>query len=582
MGITGLAGLAGRYALIIAAVLPAACTMTPDYQRPQQELPTTYRNQVPDPSPELPRPQSQWWKGFGSAELDALVDEALDKNHDIKAATFRIAQAEAQAGSAASALLPSVTMNAKRSVDAPTGGQGAILAIGTKRTHRLSSMSLSASYELDIWGKIRASEASSLATALANVHDREALAITMVSDLVGTYLQYLEFLDREAVARQNIANMKTMHAAVRERVRLGESSELELAQQRNVLAQGEASVPPLVLQRERAFNRLATLLGRPPGMLKLNGKSLEPLKVPEVAAGLPSDLLLRRPDVKKAEANLVAANANIGVARAKMLPSLTLTGERGWASQLFDNIALPGSIFYTAAASIAGTIFDYGKTQADIDYSRAKHSELVEVYQQTILSSLRDVEDALAAIRLQGELEVAQREVLMASVDAYRLSAEAFRLGMVDYLNVLETQRTRFQAEDANVQARSGRLAAALSLYKALGGGMEKPEEPAEDKPPVAGTSPSEPAQPPAKAPGAQPTTSSGTSQIPPQPAASAGPRSGVLVPTAATTPAPVAPKPPASLALTMPASSDIPDFVPLAPKAVPRDLPVLSFSNAD
>ncbi|MDO8606185.1 MAG: efflux transporter outer membrane subunit [Phaeospirillum sp.] len=474
----GLTGRMGRWALLaIATTLPSACNLTPDYERPQQDLPGTYRNPLPDPSPEIPRPLSLWWKSFDSVEMDALVEEALANNHDIKAATQRIAQAEALAGSAGSAMLPSVTLNAKRSVDSPTGGQGAILGSGTNRTHRLSSVGFSASYELDLWGKIRASEASALATTLANVHDRETLAITMVSDLVGAYIQYLQSVDRESVALQNIANMKTMHAAVRERVRLGESSQLELAQQRNVLAQGEASIPPIVLLRERSFNKIAALLGRAPGALSLTGKSLSELKIPEVGPGLPSDLLLRRPDIKKAEANLVAANANIGVARAKMLPSFSLTGDRGWASQLFDTLTSPGSIYFTLAASVATTIFDNGKTEADIAYSRAKFAELVEAYQQTVLNSLRDVEDALAAVRLEGELEVAQTEVLNASLDAYQLSSEAFRLGMVDYLNVLETQRTRFQAEDANVQSRFGRLSAVVALYKALGGGMERQED---------------------------------------------------------------------------------------------------------
>lgn len=470
--------LAGRWALLATvAILPAACNLTPDYERPQQDIPATFRNPVPDPSPEMPRPLSEWWKSFGSAELDALVDEALANNRDVKAATQRIAQAEAQAGSVASSLLPSVSLSAKRSVDSPTGGQGTLISGTTNKTHRLSSVGFSASYELDLWGKIRASEANALATALANVHDREALAITMVADLVGTYLQYLESLDRENVARQNIANMKTMHAAVRERVRLGESSELELAQQRNVLAQGEATIPPLTLQRERAFNKIAILLGKAPASLKLAGGTLQDLKIPEVSPGLPSDLLLRRPDIKKAEANLVAANANIGVARAKMLPSFSITGERGWASQLFDNLTSPAAIYWTLAGTVVTTIFDNGKTEADIAFSKARFAELIEVYQQAILTSLREVEDSLASIRLEGELEVAQREVLQASLDAWRLSSEAFRLGMVDYLNVLETQRTRFQAEDANVQSRFNRMSAVVVLYKSLGGGMERPEE---------------------------------------------------------------------------------------------------------
>ena len=522
-----------RWVLVAAIAMTAsACNMTPNYQRPKQDIPTTFRNPLPEPSPELPRPQSQWWKILGSEELNTLVEEALANNHDVKAATHRIVQAEAQAGSAAAALLPTITASGKRSVDSPQGGQGANPEFPTNRTHRLSSAGLTVSWEVDLWGKVRASEASSLASALANLHDREAIALTMVSDVVLTYVQYLEGMDREAVARSNIANMKAMYGAVRERVRLGESSNLELAQQRNVLAQAEATVPPIVLQRERAFNKLAVLLGRPPQTLALNGKTMRDLLVPEVSAGLPADLLLRRPDIRKAEANLLAANANIGVARSKLLPSLAITGDRGWASQLFEHITQPGSIYYTLAATLTSTIFDNGKIQTDIDASRGKYDELVEVYQQSILTSLRDVEDALLAVRLQGDLEVAQQEVLQASLDAYGLSSEAFRLGMVDYLNVLETQRTRFQAEDAKVQARFGRIEAAIGLYKALGGGMESDEAVADATPNATATPPI--SAPPAPPPAAAPAPVAPTPEPAPVPAA----------PTPEPTPAPVAPTP--------------------------------------
>ncbi|WP_161625065.1 efflux transporter outer membrane subunit, partial [Paramagnetospirillum caucaseum] len=457
--------------MAVLAMGGSACNMTPHYERPKQDIPTSYRNPLPEPSPEMPKPLSQWWKIFGSEELDTLVAEALANNHDLKAAANRIIQAETQAGSAASALLPTITASGKRSVDSPQGGQGSDPNPPTNRTHRLSSAYVSASWEVDLWGKIRASEASSLATTLANIHDREAVGIALISDVVLTYIQYLEGMDREAVARSNIANMKAMYAAVSERVRLGESSNLELAQQRNVLAQTEATIPPILLQRERAFNKLAVLLGRPPQTLALNGRTLRDLRVPEMSVGLPSDLLLRRPDIRKAESNLMAANANIGVARSKLFPTLTITGDRGWAAQYFDTITNPKSIFFTLAGTMVATLFDNGKTRSDIEYSEAKAAELVETYQQIILTSLRDVEDALMAVRLQGDLEVAQQEVLQASLDAYGLSSEAFRLGMVDYLNVLETQRTRFQAEDSKVQARFSRLEAAVSLYKSLGGG---------------------------------------------------------------------------------------------------------------
>jgi outer membrane protein, multidrug efflux system len=476
-----MAGSGGQWALLVAAAaLLSACNMTPDYERPQQDLPTTFRTPLPPPPPDLPRPTSQWWTSFGSDELDALVEEALANNHDLKAATHRIAQAEATSGGAGSALLPTIGVSAKRSMDSPDGGVGVTDTPLSGRSHRLQSVSMTASYEFDLWGKNRASEQSALAGAMANVHDREAIAITLVADLVNTYLQYIEGLDRERVIRQNVANMRAMQDAVRERVRLGESSELELAQQRNVLAQAEATIPPVVLQREHAFDKIAVLLGRAPGTLALRVSTLADLNVPQPAPGLPSDLLLRRPDVRKAEANLIAANANIGVARARMLPSFSLTGERGWGSQLIGTLLTAESIYYTMAASVAATIFDNGKGEADVAFSKAKYAELVEVYQQAILASLRDIDDALIAIRLNADLETAQQEVFQASNDAHKLSSEAFRIGLVDYLNVLETQRTRFQAEDARVQARFGRLAAAVSLFKALGGGME--DGPAKDQ----------------------------------------------------------------------------------------------------
>lgn len=550
----GLSARAARWVMIVAlTVSSAACNVTPNYERPKQDIPASYRNPLPEPSPEMPKPLSKWWTIFGSEELNTLVEEALANNHDLKAAAARIRQADATAGSTAAALLPTITASGKRSVDSPQGGQGADPNPPTNRTHRLSSAYISASWEVDLWGKIRASEASALASAFANVHDREAVGLSLISDVVLSYIQYLEGVDRETVARSNIANMKAMYQAVSERVRLGESSNLELAQQRNVLAQTEATIPPIVLTRERAFNKLAVLLGRPPQTLSLNGRTLRDLRVPEISAGLPSDLLLRRPDIRKAEANMIAANANIGVARAKLFPTLSISGDRGWAAQYFDNITKPGSIFFTLAGTMAATLFDNGKTRSDIDYSEAKYAELIETYQQTILISLRDVEDALMAVRLQGDLEVAQQEVLQASLDAYGLSSEAFRLGMVDYLNVLETQRTRFQAEDSKVQARFGRLEAAIGLYKALGGGMELDE--GADKPKTPAPAPAGQSEtrntPPAPAPA--PAAAPAATEAPPPPAAPLPPVEAEQAPSAPALNSPAArlapPPPPAPAA---------------------------------
>jgi NodT family efflux transporter outer membrane factor (OMF) lipoprotein len=454
--------------LALAAAL-AACSQQPDYVRPEQPLPDRYAF---DPGREgLPLPASQWWKAFRSKELDGLVERALAENHDLKAAMHRIAQAEAQAGVTAGALLPTLQYSAKSSVSGPKGGVGTVDA--TERSERLYQYGLQASYEIDLWGKNRSAMDAALATAQASLFDRETVAISLVADVTVSYLNYLQAGDRIAVANSNIDNMRRVLATVRRRAEIGEGTELEVTQQQNALEQAQATVPVLELFRAQQANRLAVLTAQAPHDLHLAGTSLNDLAIPEVAAGMPSELLLRRPDIRKAEAGLIAANANIGVARAKLFPSLTLSAERGWGAPFLSAASGPGALFYVAAASLGGVIFNNGQTRAEIAYSEARKEELVDGYRQAILSSLRDVEDGLAAVRFTGDQERAQRGALDLARKAYGLSQKAFDAGMTDYLTVLDTERTLHTAEDSAVQARFARLNSAVSLYKALGGGTE-------------------------------------------------------------------------------------------------------------
>jgi NodT family efflux transporter outer membrane factor (OMF) lipoprotein len=459
-----------RAALTLAALMVAGCSQQPQYVRPDQPLPANFAHDAG--REELRQPPSQWWREFGSDELTDLVETALRENHDLKAAFHRITQAESLAGVAAGTLLPTLQYSTKASVTSPKGGIGTMDA--TERSERLYQVGLQASYEVDLWGKNRSAMDAALATAQASLYDRETVAITLVSDVVVAYLNYLQATDRIAVANSNIDNMRRVLVTVTKRAEIGEGTELEQTQQQNALEQALATLPVLELFRSQQANRLALLTGRTPQEVRLHGTSLEQLRIPEVAPGLPSQLLLRRPDVRKAEAGLVAANANVGVARAKLFPSLTLTGERGYGAPYLSQMLTPAGAFYTAAAALGGVLFNNGQTQSEIDYSKARFAELVESYRHSILSSLRDVEDALVAVRFTTDQERAQRSALAVARRAHNLSQRAYAVGMTDYLTVLDTERTQHTAEDNTVQARFSRLNAAVSLYKALGGGTEQ------------------------------------------------------------------------------------------------------------
>ncbi|OAN53682.1 hypothetical protein A6A04_13840 [Paramagnetospirillum marisnigri] len=455
------------------AALLSACTVGPDYVRPEQPVPVDFRASSNERQV-LARPKSRWWTQFGSAELNALVEDALASNHDVRAAKQRIAQAEAKAGIEAGALLPTVQGSSKMETGKKSSNSFAQSATVVQQLYQAS---IEVSYEIDLWGKNRSAMSAALATAQSSVFERETVVVTLVADVVGTYFQYLQSCERAVVAKRNIENMKRVLSKVEHRQRIGEGSELEVYQQATALHNAEAILPVIELTREQQLNRLAYLVGKSATELKLEGRSLDDVMIPEVSEGLPSELLLTRPDIRRAEANLVAANANINLARAKMFPSFTLTGERGWASSDLHNLISPGSIIWTLAGKLAQTIFDNGKSNSEIAYYEARWNELVELYRQSIIASLRDVEDSLANIRYSKERDEAQGLMVGSARKAFTLSQGAFSIGIVDYLTVLETERTQYNAEDIKIQTRYGRLSAAVGLFKALGGSIEPEKE---------------------------------------------------------------------------------------------------------
>lgn len=459
-----------RSSLPLLALLLAACSQTPDLAVPEMALPAAYGNTQPAT---LAAPAA-WWTLFNAPELDRLEQAALAANHDLKAAMFRIRQAEATLRVAGAPTLPTIAAAGSGSNKMSHGSTGtATRTSNSATTARSFQGSLSASYEVDFWGKTRAGIQSAEAALVASRFDRDTVALTLTAEIATTWMQALALSDRVMVARRNLDLARQTLDLAEKQAAFGKTSQLEAAQQRATVAAIEAQLPALELQRQQTIDALAILTGLAPSQLTLESASLAGLPAPVVKAGLPSDLLRRRPDIAAAEANLAAANANIGIARAQLFPTLSLTAEGGYTSPYLLPLLDAHNTFWTLGTSLAATLFDNGKLQGNVELAEARMRESAETYQGTVLIALKEVEDQLAALRWLAGQEEAQTRAVAAAREAQRLSDVRYREGAVEYLTVLEAQRTLLTAEDNAVQVRLARLTASVGLVKALGGGME-------------------------------------------------------------------------------------------------------------
>ncbi|OWY28868.1 efflux transporter outer membrane subunit [Herbaspirillum robiniae] len=407
-------------------------------------------------------PDSDWWKQFGSNELSNLVDEGQHNNFEIAAAFSRVKQAEAQARIAGAPLLPNVGVTANAARTVPLSG-------GTPSNS--ADAGLQVSYEIDFWGKNRAGADAAEASLRANRYDRETVALTVTSGIVSTYLQVLSLRDRLEIARQNVSNAERVLKLVEAQSRAGSASPLDLARQRSALANQRQLIPDLQQQEQDAQTALAILLGRPPQNFRVQEKGLAQIQMPRISAGLPSELLTRRPDIRRAEANLAAANANVAVARAALFPSITLTGSTGAQSNALLSLFDGPNLFANIGAGLIAPIFDGGRLRSQRDLAIAQKEELVQVYQQRVINSLSEVEKALGAIRsLEERYRLKSGEVDQARF-AFELSEIRYRAGAEDLMVVLDTQRILSEAQNQLGQIKLQRLQATVSLYKALGGG---------------------------------------------------------------------------------------------------------------
>jgi NodT family efflux transporter outer membrane factor (OMF) lipoprotein len=453
------------------ALALGGCGLVPEGISSGLALPGRLRE---EPGPEAPLwPEAEWWRGFRSAELDALMAAAIAANTDLRAAAARIRQADAQVRISAQALLPTgnLSFNAQRTQTPRTTVVG-LGGGGSRFIQRESfSASLGAAYEVDFWGRARNTVAAAQQTALATRFDAGTVGVTTLASLANTYFAVLAAREQLAIQEQNLAVAGRVLNVIRQRVAVGTTTGLELAQQEALVAQLRATIPPLRQQVEQNRNALGTLTGQVPESVPMPAQPLARLRVPPVSAGLPSEVIVRRPDVWFAEALLAAAQADVAAARAALFPTIQLTASGGVQSVVLENLLRPGSVLYSLAAGLVQPVFQYGALRATVEAQRGRAEELLEGYRRAILDALVDVENALVALRETTEGERLQAEATAAAERAYAISEARLQAGTIDLITLLTTQTTLFNARVQLVQARLARLQAAVGLFRALGGG---------------------------------------------------------------------------------------------------------------
>lgn len=464
-------GRAARWLVALAMVASSAgCILTQDLPDPALDIPQGYkaaRLSAPDAPPTL-----DWWRGFRSPELTVLMEEAQTVNLDIAAATARFIQADAQARVAGAVLLPSLSGTGQQTYSRSSGSSASGLTNGGREVVNYQA-SLSASYELDFWGKNRDAAQAAEEIAVANRFDRDVVALITLTSVANAYFQVLSAQDRLRTAERNIASAVRILEAIKQRLQAGTGTDLDVAQQESVLANQRALVPPLRQTLALNVNALATLVSRPPESVNISGGSLNRISSPRVTPGLPSELLTQRPDIRRQEAQLASATANVGSARAQFFPSIQLTGAGGYQSSSLVSLFQPHAAFFNVVGGLTQPIFDGGRILGNFELTKARQDELLQTYRKTVIQSFADVDNALVSIRETSNRLRLVREVLAASRRAFQLSEQQLRAGTADIVTVLNTQLTLFQAEDSLSQAQLARLLAIVSLYQALGGGWE-------------------------------------------------------------------------------------------------------------
>ena len=459
----------------------------PDYHRPGTgiQVPASYQHGPKNMM--TPASEDRWWEVFEKPELNHLVEEVRRNNLDIKKATARTLEVQSQLVQTRADRFPSLSIDGSAErrqrpiIGIVPGG-----SFSTKTD--IYTLSLPASFEVDLWGRLARGEEAARADLLQAEENRRTVAQTVVAETISLYLQMESLERRVQIALESIENFRRSLALVESRYKRGLISVLDVRQARRILAGAQALLPTLREELGVTQQRLAVILGRYP-------TARPPRPQPEdyfrclapVPPGLPSDLLLRRPDIRAAEANLMALNARVGAAKASRFPRITLTGNYGYTSEALDQLIRRENELWHLASGIAQPLFDAGKLKAGQRAAEARYQQGVAEYAKSVLTAFSEVESSLLTRKEQLERRDRQLRFLLEARATQDVADKRYRRGLVDYLTVLEAQRTRFEAEESLVLVELALLTNRVTLHRALGGGWAEPGEVFSDQSSVVG-----------------------------------------------------------------------------------------------
>lgn len=458
-------------ALVLLAAFCSGCTVGPNYKRPEVVAPEAYRGlPAPEAAPgTLSFGDQKWWEAFQDETLQQLIRVALEQNYDARIAAVRILEARAQLGITRADQFPTVSANAGAANERFPASLGQP-AIETS----VNQVSLALAWELDFWGRYRRATESARAALLASEWARQAVISTLVSDVAAAYFQLRE-LDLELdISKKTLASRKDSRRLTQILADGGATSMLDVRQAEQLVFAAAAAIPDLERRIEQQENFLSTLLGRNPGSVPRGRNLTEQPRAPEVPAGLPSALLERRPDIRQAEQELIAFNAQIGVARADFFPRISLTAAGGYQSSALTGLFSGPAGLWTFGGNLVQPLFTGGRIRNRVRFAEARKQEAVLAYRKTIQQAFREVSDALVGYRKSQEFRAQQEQLTRSAEDASRLSTMRYKGGATSYLEVLDSDTRHFAAQLTLAQAQLQELQSLVQIYRSLGGGWQQ------------------------------------------------------------------------------------------------------------
>ena len=454
----------------LAAVVLGGCAIGPDYKRPPVTPPDAFRGQV-SAGEVASLADAPWWEAFRDPVLNGLIQEALAGNYDVRIAAARVQNARAQAVVARAPFFPQLGYGANA---ARSKGLGNILGLPGSSSDESSLYlgGISMSWEIDLWGKIRRLSEAASARLLASEEGRRAVLLSLLSDVAQGYFELLQLDARVTIARQSTEAYQGTYNLFKDRLQFGVASELQTSRAEGALAQAAASIPELESQIAAKENQISTLLGRNPGPIPRGTPLFDQAVTPTVPAGLPSALLERRPDLRRAEQELVAANANVGVAVANFYPTISLTGAFGGVAPELAGLFGAGRS-WSLGGGLLSPVLQGRRLEAQHRVAVAQWEEAKVQYERSVNNAFSEVATALVAYQKLAGVESEQARAVTVNREAVRLSNQRYLAGRSDYLEVLQAEQQQFAAENAVAQTHFNRLASLVQLYKALGGGWQ-------------------------------------------------------------------------------------------------------------